>query len=80
MPVQFIARAILNSFVSEYNHHEGFKSIGLILPGELAKHAISKGTKSVTNPHPAYKNIGVMPESSHAGPIQRVHGFSTWLG
>jgi DNA-directed RNA polymerase II subunit RPB1 len=41
MPAHFKARAILNSFVSEYHHNEGFQTIRLILPCELAKHTIS---------------------------------------
>lgn len=33
-------------------------SVRLILPGELAKHAISEGTKSVTSKHDIIRVIG----------------------
>jgi histone H2B len=35
--------------ISIFNHHRlHFHSVRLILPGELAKHAVSEGTKAVT--------------------------------
>ncbi|XP_037008880.2 histone H2B type 2-F-like [Artibeus jamaicensis] len=46
------AMGIMNSFVNEFNgralNKRSVTAVRLLLPGELAKHAVSEGTKAVT--------------------------------
>jgi hypothetical protein len=48
--------------------------VRLILPGELAKHAISEGTKSVTSMYLAFVDVFFVLYLIHLFSIQRVVG------